>query len=78
MEEDGNYQVKKGDLTETVIMPELLKKEDIYSDSQYSVYLNGLRYYECIKNNSNPDGKKMLMILYSSQQARKKKQILSR
>lgn len=62
MEEDGNYQVKKGDLTETVIMPELLKKEDIYSDSQYSVYLNGLRYYECIKNNSNPDGKKMLMI----------------
>lgn len=34
----------------------LLKSDDIYSDSQYSLYLNGLRPYERIVNEDNPDG----------------------
>lgn len=40
----------------------LLKKDNVYSDSQYSLYLNGLCLYEHIINNENPDGASFLMI----------------
>lgn len=52
----------KGDIIGTIILPEKLIQEDIYSDSQYSVYLNSIYAYEQIKNLSNPNGKKILMI----------------
>ena len=62
MEESGEYTVKKGDVIGTLILPEVLDNDDIYSDSQYSMYLNGLRVYEQIINRSNPEGKKIFMI----------------
>lgn len=40
----------------------LLENEDIYSDSQYSLYLNGLRPYEHIINEDNPDGCRIFAI----------------
>lgn len=40
----------------------LLEHKDIYSDSQYSLYLNGLRPYEQIVNLDNPDGCKIFAI----------------
>lgn len=40
----------------------LLEHDDIYSDSQYSLYLNGLRPYEHIVNEDNPDGIKVFAI----------------
>ena len=49
---------------EKVLMNEdaLLGKDDIYSGSQYSLYLNELRIFEKIINSNNPDGCKMFMI----------------
>lgn len=43
-------------------MDVLLEHEDIYSDSQYSLYLNGLRPYERIINEDNPDGCRIFAI----------------
>lgn len=40
----------------------LLEHKDIYSDSQYSLYLNGLRPYERIINEDNPDGCRIFAI----------------
>lgn len=40
----------------------LLKHRDIYSDSQYSLYLNTLRPYERIINEDNPDGCRIFAI----------------
>lgn len=40
----------------------LLENDDIYSDSQYSLYLNGLRPYEQIINEDNPDGCRIFAI----------------
>lgn len=39
-----------------------LGKDDIYKDSQYSLYLNGLRPYEHIVNEDNPDGCRIFAI----------------
>lgn len=62
LEAGGRMVKKEGDSLDTIIVPSMLKNEDIYSDSQYSVYLNGLRQYEKIVNMDNPDGKKFFMI----------------
>lgn len=62
LEENGQYTNKDGDIIGTLILPEVLENTDIYSDSQYSLYLNGLRSYEKIVNHSNPDGKRIFMI----------------
>lgn len=62
LEENGQYTNKDGDIIGTLILPEVLENTDIYSDSQYSLYLNGLRSYEKIVNHSNPDGKHIFMI----------------
>lgn len=43
-------------------MDVLLENENIYTDSQYSLYLNGLRPYEQIINEDNPDGCRIFAI----------------
>lgn len=40
----------------------LSKGEDIYSDSQYFLYLDGIRPYEKIINTDNPEGYKVCAI----------------
>ena len=40
----------------------LTERTDIYSDSQYSLYLNGLRIYEKIINEENPEGTRIFFI----------------
>lgn len=62
LEENGDITKREGDTLETIILPDVLKNNDIYSDSQYSLYLNGLRQYEKVVNLDNPNGKKILMI----------------
>ncbi len=53
----------RGDTTQSLMdMDVLLEHDDIYSDSQYSLYLNGLRPYETIINEDNPDGPKIFAI----------------
>lgn len=53
----------RGDTTESLMdMDVLLEHKDIYSDSQYSLYLNGLRPYEHIVNEDNPDGCRIFAI----------------
>lgn len=53
----------RGDTTESLMDTDvLLKNTDIYSDSQYSLYLNGLRPYEHIINEDNPDGCRIFAI----------------
>ena len=52
-----------GDFVEVAMDRELLTGEkDIYSHSQYSLYLNGLALYDHIVNEDNPDGCSIFMI----------------
>lgn len=63
MAESGYTTKKHGSFTECLMENSVLTENtDIYSDSQYSLYLNGLRIYEKIVNEENPDGCKMFMI----------------
>ena len=64
LEEDGTVTHREGQAEQTLMVPEVLEKEkkDIYRDSQYSLYLNGLRPYERIVNKSNPKGPKVFFI----------------
>lgn len=64
LEENGATTVREGDITQTLMIPETLtgQRKNIYSDSWYSLYLNGLRYYEHIENLDNPQGPKVLFI----------------
>lgn len=64
LEEDGTVTHREGQVEQTLMVPEVLEKEkkDIYRDSQYSLYLNGLRPYERIVNESNPKGPKVFFI----------------
>lgn len=64
LEEDGSTTVREGDILETLMIPDTLTntQKSIYSDSWYSLYLNGLRYYEHIENLDNPQGPKVLFI----------------
>lgn len=58
-----DMSVYEGSFTEALMNTEILtEKSDVYSDSQYSTYLNGLRIYEKIINNENPDGPSFFMI----------------
>lgn len=62
-ESGSRVSTYKGSFTEALMDTELLiHKDDVYSDSQYSTYLNGLRIYEKIINNENPDGPSFFMI----------------
>lgn len=63
MLEPGKMLESEGSFTEVLMDTGVLTdKKDIYSDSQYSLYLNGLRIYEKIINQENPDGVSMFMI----------------
>lgn len=63
MEENGKMTYRYGSFTDCLMEASTLTADkDIYSDSQYSTYLNGLRYYEKIVNEENPDGVKIFMI----------------
>lgn len=62
-EEGQDLSVYEGSFTQALMNTKLLtEKTDVYSDSQYSTYLNGLRIYEKIINNENPDGASFFMI----------------
>ncbi len=62
-ENSSRVSTYDGGFTEVLMDTELLtQKDDVYSDSQYSTYLNGLRIYEKIINNENPDGPSFFMI----------------
>ncbi len=62
-EEGRDASVYEGSFTEALMnVSTLTDKTDIYSDSQYSAYLHGLRIYEKIINNDNPDGPSFFMI----------------
>lgn len=63
MSESNRLSTYEGSFIEALMDTELLtQKDDVYSDSQYSTYLNGLRVYEKIINNENPDGPSFFMI----------------
>lgn len=64
MEANGQITLREGNILETLMIPETLtgQRKNIYSDSWYSLYLNGLRYYEHIENLDQPDGPKVLFI----------------
>lgn len=63
MFENGNTVKKSGSFVETLMDTEVLTENaDLYTDSQYSIYLNGLCIYEEIQNRNNPDGAKIFMI----------------
>lgn len=57
MMDSGYWETQEGSFSEVLMSPDVLtKKTDIYSDSQYSLYLDGLRIYEKIVNEEKPDG----------------------
>lgn len=59
----GRASHRSGSILETLILPDfLIEKDNIYGESVYSLYLNGVRPYEHIQNLDNPDGPKILMI----------------
>ena len=63
LEENDTYTHREGITEETLMIPSSIeKKENIYKDSQYSLYLNGLRPFESIKNNDCPNGPTALFI----------------
>lgn len=63
MEENGMMTYREGSFEKCLMETSTFtEKRDIYSDSQYSAYLNGLRYYEKIINEENPDGCKIFMV----------------
>jgi len=61
---EKGYTVKlRGDFSETVMDVDILTdNKDIYSDSQYSVYLNGLSPYDHLENLNRKEGSKIFMI----------------
>lgn len=60
---DEQLVYESGTFIESFMSPNVLTDEaDLYSSSQYSLYLNELRIYEKIINNENPDGCKIFMI----------------
>lgn len=63
LRENGMWTNVDGSFTETLMNAEvLLDTNDIYSESQYNLYLDGLTIYEQIINEDNPDGCSMFLI----------------
>ena len=57
MMDAGYREEQEGNFAEVLMSTNVLtRKSDIYSDSQYSLYLDGLRIYEKIVNEERPDG----------------------
>lgn len=63
MTNDGKIEESSGTFTEVLMNPKTLYDDsDLYSGSQYALYLNELRIYERIINNDNLEGSKIFMI----------------
>lgn len=63
MTNDGDMITSAGSFIEVFMNTSALTNQsDLYSASQYALYLNELRIYEKIMNNENPDGTKIFMI----------------
>lgn len=63
MQEQGSIQTVEGSFTEALMNTDVLTdNKDVYSESQYSLYLHGLKTYEKIINTENPDGCSIFMI----------------
>lgn len=63
LRENGTWKTLEGSFTEALMNPDiLLDADDIYSESQYNLYLDGLTIYEQIVNKEKPDGCSMFMI----------------
>ena len=63
MTNDGKLVNTSGTFEETFMdIYALIDQSDLYSGSQYALYLNELRIYEKIVNNDKPDGSKIFMI----------------
>lgn len=61
--DNGSWISDEGSFLEVAIDADaLLKNKNIYSDLQYSMYLNGLTIYERIINHDNPEGCRIFMI----------------
>ncbi len=61
--EDDGYVKREGNFVKALMNTNLLLNHtDVYSDSQYSLYLNGILNYEKIVNQDNPNGVRFLMI----------------
>ncbi len=61
--ESGARTEKQGSFAEVLMKTEILTEtRDIYSNSQYSLYLDGLSLYEKIVNQEKPDGCSIFMI----------------
>lgn len=61
--EDDGLAYRQGNFIKAMMNTNiLLNQKDVYSDSQYSLYLNGILNYERIVNEDNPDGAKFFMI----------------
>lgn len=57
IETSGDHRIVSGTAENTVLYPGILRKgSNIYSDSQYSFYMNGINPYEKVVNKDNPDG----------------------
>lgn len=63
MTNDGNIIKSSGSFEEAFMNTDALTDQsDLYTGSQYALYLNELRIYEKIINNENPEGSKLFMI----------------
>lgn len=63
IEDSGDVEISSGTAEETILSTSVLEKGDtIYSDSQYSLYMDVINPYEKVVNEDNPDGCKMLAI----------------
>ena len=51
-----------GSMIETMINTDAVEKEDYYDRELYASYLNGIRLYDNIVNNNNPDGLNVLFL----------------
>lgn len=61
--EDDEMDHSSGSFERAFMNPEVLKgKVDLYSISQYILYLDEIRTYEKLVNNDNPDGSRIFMV----------------
>ena len=63
MRDDGERVMREGSFADALLDTDvLLNNPDIYSETLYSLYLNGLRVYEKIVNEDNPDGCRIFFV----------------
>lgn len=63
MRDDGERVILEGSFADALLDTDvLLNNPNIYLDSLYSLYLDGLRVYEKIENEDNPDGCRIFFV----------------